>query len=1395
MVETANKPEIPLRPDFRSDAEVKLMKTLNKPRKVTGVKAGKIPLVKSKDKKGTWPAGNPTAVKFQHENEQYEHAEDEPYYASKEVERLEDKIEAQHAPSDIIARITVTRKERHKKSIQDLHEELGHLNKSQDPEIGDTLELSKVHLDGILGEIQVLFAGIQQDRILYSYPLKKLEALWDDVVAMLQKRSQVIETLHTDLEKAEADRAKQIAEIFKHYNILFREIAYLSNDAIEVLMDNIMFSSNILLVSNYKNYTKIISQLKIENIVKLRELRGKWEERLATWRDLHITDMKDNFVKFMNTPGIAESPDISNLISLMKKEQGTLSDRRLNKLKSVLDIKPPTCTEAVVLKWYEEVCDISRLLENMHSTSLSHLESIRERIVRECEEVADKMLANLKSEGVCSVEEADELKVMELMPLVAKWRVTTEELATKMDSELNDVAAKFNADIHILYQFKSASSRVWTDHQESVRTKYTLLMEKMNVCRVKHDVINQNLETDLDLHMDRMRQDTNEGELLASLEKSLNALKEIAASYDNFQVDMTEVIECYPEMISCDVVTYQDVLCSLLRVKHLMKSDEEGEEAPQGTIIQANNEQYLVAKDEDSSTFLTETTVATDAMEFGCDVAVPQSQFASLKMSIIELYICHLENWKVEVMSEAEGVVDSKINELKSEVELRHHIHAPRPIRMELDIYNVRVNELKMHSERVKQHTAGVILEITTLRNNFKDLTVEQSGKGKEFKDLVEQCEQALATLDKTAHLTSLQTKVTAAYDEHMRNIRFELADFRKKMEEKLNDLRESNLQFGLAFKPFSDGGNFGPDEIEIYQKKLEKCSSKIDNCETFILTELDGMESKCLDTAVEVTTNFENKLKLHILDVAFLEKINSWISNCQVKIKTEVAASNMMSKKLKDEINVLHKLIDSCARPHPDKPIVRPEEVLAAIPSVYNLFQDRIAYLDCAKVIQQPLVKMSHSTSEVTPSESLDCQSAVNLTKNILKLARKKTEPEDSEVFDKKKVADVKHYDWFIPREEKEKVVTKRGKSRLDTAERTKRSGSASSRNSQMSLILTDATSFMPIIKKILQEAQEALYLSSEACYAQYQGPPLRDEIADSLELCMDNLNKRLNYYYVQAEEYYNKCIQELRGLLTDVLNLHMEVPKLLFSEILEEYITSVSQTTCEIKHNFDKNKVKIESRREMNKSMLKPILGHPNNEHDLNNLCRNEEDRMIESSDVLNEFVNEMKNVETEFVKRFIESMNDCTQRLFSLFDQLITTDDVILGQVQEKRLPASVLLKKEQKGLLAAGTESVCNLSKSGQQIKLLELSDITQRPSSHTSSRSNKQENIINTVKFTPIHQETLASKEEVYEEYKRHYVQTVSEIEEISVRWVGSEEKWKQQWDSSVTHVRNLYAPS
>ncbi len=58
----------------------------------------------------------------------------------------------------------------------------------------------------------------------------------------------------------------------------------------------------------------------------------------------------------------------------------------------------------------------------------------------------------------------------------------------------------------------------------------------------------------------------------------------------------------------------------------------------------------------------------------------------------------------------------------------------------------------------------------------------------------------------------------------------------------------------------FSEGGNFCPEEIEEFRKKLEKMSQKIDSSEGFIMADLEGMESKRLEQASKVSQEFEDR-------------------------------------------------------------------------------------------------------------------------------------------------------------------------------------------------------------------------------------------------------------------------------------------------------------------------------------------------------------------------------------------------------------------------------------------------------------------------------------------------------------------------------------------------------
>ena len=61
----------------------------------------------------------------------------------------------------------------------------------------------------------------------------------------------------------------------------------------------------------------------------------------------------------------------------------------------------------------------------------------------------------------------------------------------------------------------------------------------------------------------------------------------------------------------------------------------------------------------------------------------------------------------------------------------------------------------------------------------------------------------------------------------------------------------------------FSEGGNFCPEEIDDYRKRLEKMSLKVDSSEGFIMADLEGMESKRLDHASKVSHEFEDRYVL----------------------------------------------------------------------------------------------------------------------------------------------------------------------------------------------------------------------------------------------------------------------------------------------------------------------------------------------------------------------------------------------------------------------------------------------------------------------------------------------------------------------------------------------------
>ncbi|XP_050389125.1 coiled-coil domain-containing protein 180 isoform X2 [Patella vulgata] len=313
-------------------------------------------------------------------------------------------------------------------------------------------------------------------------------------------------------------------------------------------------------------------------------------------------------------------------------------------------------------------------------------------------------------------------------------------------------------------------------------------------------------------------------------------------------------------------------------------------------------------------------------------------------------FLNHLETWLDQAFIRSNSVVVAKCEELNSELDLRLHLHQPRSRRAELDIHNVRAAELMMHSERVTRHSKGIQQSLTDLRTRFSAMSHEHNKLATRFRVDIEALEIVFINATKSSRLMALQNELSVKLEQFMSVIRTSLRQFRQHLDKNLQMLRESNARFIKSFKMFSDGGNFCPDEIEEYRKKLEKMSQKIDQVEGSIMSDLEGMESKRLEQGTKVANEFEDRFKSHMFDLTFMEKIARWLTNTQVKIKAEVAESNSQAQKLSQFLQRLERRIDACENPNPDKEQITSDELYKSLPEVFEAVAERTEYLNCVK-------------------------------------------------------------------------------------------------------------------------------------------------------------------------------------------------------------------------------------------------------------------------------------------------------------------------------------------------------------------------------------------------------------------------------------------------------------
>uniref|UniRef100_W5MAG3 Coiled-coil domain containing 180 n=1 Tax=Lepisosteus oculatus TaxID=7918 RepID=W5MAG3_LEPOC len=797
-------------------------------------------------------------------------------------------------------------------------------------------------------------------------------------------------------------------------------------------------------------------------------------------------------------------------------------------------------------------------------------------------------------------------------------------------------------------------------------------------------------------------------------------------------------------------------------------------------------------------------------------VLLSDSMLTDLLKSVRLAFFEHLEDRYQITLTNATSIVAAKKDELKSELELRLHLHQPRAKRIEMDIHNVRAAELVLHRDRVERHCKGITEALNTLKAEFVTLRQEQKTLTEDFRRQIYGMESIFINASKSDILVGLCGSLQSNLDKHMGLIQTSLRQYRQKLESTLGHLRESNAEFIKSFRLFSEGGNFTPEEIDLFQRRLEKTSGRIDSTDELLLLDMEGMESKCLEQATEVVNKFEDKFHYLTVDLTFMEKIQRLLTNTQVLIKTEVTKSNRQTENLSTYLAQFESKIDACARPNIDKETVTPDDLYSFTRFIMEELKKRCLYLDCLIDItstdigpEAPL-QGSFATAartETLKQEKLGSQTtdsllqpsrmgrpaiedvAVGVIQHILQLNELFTYP--IEIAGNYKLLKVHWFQLNV----NIKNILKNTEIQSHARSSRRASGEKAVHFSHLDFSL-HFTPYPAEVEQFLQRGYQQypmllVDLDQEFYKKKERRAITRPQyLQETFEHCAEVLNSKLLSYQNQAHDYHNACLQEFREQLMQFEQCLSHVPRQLIGHLSEQHLQKLSQATSQIYHHFALKQQESEHQQNDHWNKLRPTLGHPNSVNELESLCNLEEVRLKELINTIDTTKLQLQECLKKHAEEFVTALASLTENLLLLLDDFVTIDDIQIGQIAVVKEKTCTLIRRKQAGL----------------PLEDKQYKPLIQRGSSRTwpgipyfepkakinAEKSCRETASVKTGKTTLGHLSAVEARDSVYQKHQTEYDKEITRTEEEWEAQRKSARQWEESWKESVLKIKQLY---
>ncbi|XP_053509895.1 coiled-coil domain-containing protein 180 isoform X1 [Ictalurus furcatus] len=1268
-----------------------------------------------------------------------------------ETTGLPDRVVSEKSGSDIIERLMEKKQREHMEAVTQLQRDLIELSAGYESLLKETGEDFLLKLSEYDEEVERLMHGGDLEALSYQ----DLHKIWNSVSHEFAMRRNCIQELDELLVKYEIERAAMITAVLRKYTMTLEKISYVMPGDVHRLINNEAMMMNQALLANRRALAKLQLNLMEKDLQKEVLYHMRWETKLQDWKKMKVVTAVSQFKDFMNSPEIQNPKNVQDTLSTMRTKQKVYSEQRLKILEQVRNMTPPNCSKSSTAEWYSSLSSVNEQIDRMHTETLTKLHEYYENTWQDCSLEVERFKNELSTCGLTS-DEIQEIVNCEMVPLIGKCQTQAEERLAAMEKAREGLAKTAAFLSKSLFEFARGAANVWEMHSAGLQRKEQQLQNYLEEVRKNYEEKNQKKEARLDVMMDKLRQESTEEALKAALEQILKFLEEIKEGYVNFYKEGVDTVERYPIMVLEEIHAYSVAVSRYFSVKEIYSQDPEElqilypsltlrasciKKSPPSVNLSPNAFQNVTPqahtpdlahaeenidyfsqelRDSQSETFTTVKGNVYSCPVIQCDdaeehlnvmeveaVLYPERLIVELQRDVREKFFNHLEERSQEVLNHTVVIMDTKKEKLKSELDLRLHLHQPRAKRIEMDIHNVRAAELILHEDRVDRHCKGILQALADLRTDFDNLQETRRKLNEDFRTKIHSKEDTLYTATKSYTLVKLSASVQSSLAEHMNGIQELQRQFRQNVEIKFEGLREANAQLMKHFKLFVEGGNFTPKEIEKYRKHLQKVAKRIDSADEALMLDMKGTESKYLDQAKEVISKFEEKLQFLKVDLMFLEKIQSVLTNTQVQIKAEAMKSNTHKKMISTVMSKLKDKLEAYTQCCPDNRVTS-GDISGLTSTLIEELRKRSQYLDCYldpsmavplpdaplqgafAVAARPRSRKQEQVGSPAADPLLQpsCMGgafmddkAVEVVRGLLRISKSQTCQDAS-------------------------VGLKEANSATVTAP-ARSSSPPESVNSQSVRRLTKPTrfdkkfqvfgpkpdeqqeilTFKGLINNILWEANDLLLQAAEDFYKKKERRSVSrpQYIQESFELCAEDLNKRLLVYQSQSHEYHRGCVQEFCKQLKTIEEIVCEIPEALLTKLRDQHLEDLSRSLTLVRQQFEQTWQQSEEKKREHRGKLCVRLNHPACEEELNRLVAAEDDRQEEQRKATENNRLELQACIKKNADAFVTALATLTEHLLFQLDNIVTIDEIQGGSVEPKRENITTLVRRTQAGTL--------------------------------------------------------------------------------------------------------------